>query len=93
MTSSANKAVPSRDQSDLGSLLRCGASVIAFCAFAAAAPAFAQAAQGTGQRTGAPGTGTQQNQPENADLDNTPAGGRPAAPEAACERGASIEGR
>ncbi len=71
MASSATKAFSGRDQKDLSSVLRCGASVLAFCAFAAATPAFAQAAQATGQRTGTTGTGTQANQPENADLDNT----------------------
>jgi TonB-dependent receptor len=60
-----------QDLKQLGSVLRCGASVMALCAFVAATPALAQTAQGTGQATGAPGTGTQQNQPENADLDNT----------------------
>ncbi len=71
MASSATKAFGARTQGDRNSILRSGASVLAFCAFAAATPAFAQAAQDTGQRVGAPGTGTQTNRPENADLDNT----------------------
>lgn len=36
---------------DLGTLLRCGASVVAICAFAAAAPAFAQTGPATGDST------------------------------------------
>ncbi|MDB5692418.1 MAG: TonB-dependent receptor [Alphaproteobacteria bacterium] len=46
---------PRRDAS-FGSLLRCGASVLAVCAFAAATPAFAQSAQGG--TAPASGTGT-----------------------------------
>lgn len=42
MASFAARAFRTREQADLGTLLRSGASVLAFCAFAAATPAYAQ---------------------------------------------------
>lgn len=42
MASFAAKAFRSREQADFGTLLRSGASVLAFCAFAAATPVYAQ---------------------------------------------------
>jgi TonB-dependent receptor len=44
MISSAGQANRARTEADFGALLRCGASVAAICAFAAAAPAMAQTA-------------------------------------------------
>src|SRR3569623_1194680 len=49
MFSLASKASATRESSDLSALLRCGASMVAICAFAAASPAIAQ----TGSQAGA----------------------------------------
>ncbi|HEY0027977.1 MAG TPA: TonB-dependent receptor, partial [Allosphingosinicella sp.] len=48
MASFAALAFCSREQSEFGAFLRCGASVAALCSFAAAAPAFAQSAPTAG---------------------------------------------
>jgi outer membrane receptor protein involved in Fe transport len=51
MFSLASKASRNREQSDLSTLLRSGASMVAICAFAAASPAFAQTGSATGAGT------------------------------------------
>jgi TonB-dependent receptor len=61
MFSSASKASRARTEADFGALLRCGASMAAICAFAAAAPAMAQTGPATGTGT-AGGTTTTNSQ-------------------------------
>src|SRR5919205_448701 len=79
MALSANKGFGLRGENDLGSLLRCGASVVALCAFAAATPAFAQGAAPNSKtnstspnNTSAAGQGTAGN-PQQAGDDAAPA--------------------